>query len=96
MPLFALTPCWQNWRNKMTDNIFAPESMSDLSFTQTTQHMKRYGATQDVNHPCKTPSNLAHHNNKQMKRVIIRKNGVIVSDKTGYAKPSAKRYVYGS
>lgn len=80
----------------MTDNIFAPESMSDLSFTQTTQHMKRYNATQDVNHPSKTHGNLAHHHNKQMKRVIIRNNGAIVSDKLGYAKPAAKRYKYGS
>jgi hypothetical protein len=80
----------------MADNIFAPESMSDLSFTQTTMHMKRYCAAQDVKHVIKTPSQLAEAHNKQMKRVIIRKNGVVVSDKIGYAKPSAKRYKYGS
>lgn len=80
----------------MTDNIFAPESMSDMSDWHIRRNMQRYAAMQDVNHPCKTPGNLAAHHNKQMKRVIIRKSGVIVSDKTGYAKPSAKRYVYGS
>lgn len=80
----------------MTDNIFAPESMSDLSFTQTTQHMKRYCAAQDVKHVIKTPGQLAEAHNKQMKRVIIRKNGVIVSDKTGTAKARTVRYKYGS
>jgi hypothetical protein len=80
----------------MTDNIFAPESMSDLSFTQTTQHMKRYCAAQDVKHVIKTPGQLAEAHNKQMKRVIIRKNGVIVSDKTGTAKARTVRYKHGS
>jgi hypothetical protein len=80
----------------MTDNIFAPESMSDLSFTQTTMHMKRYNAAQDPSYPMKTPGNLAACHNRKMKRVIIRENGVIVSDKFGYAKSSTKRYKYGS
>ena len=80
----------------MTDNIFAPESMSDLSFTQTTMHMKRYCAAQDVKRVIKAPGQLAEAHNKQMKRVIIRKNGVIVSDKTGAAKARTVRYKYGS
>lgn len=80
----------------MTDNIFAPESMSDLSFTQTTMHMKRYCATQDVKRVIKAPVQLAEAHNRKMKRVIIRKNGVVVSDKTGAAKARTVRYKYGS
>ena len=76
----------------MTDNIFAPESMSDMSDWHIRRNMQRYAAAQDVNHPCKTPDNLAAHHNKQMKRVVIRKNGSIVSDKAGYAKPSKYKF----
>lgn len=39
------------------DNIFAPEKMSDLSFTQTTQHMKRYNAKQDQRNTCRLYGN---------------------------------------
>jgi len=81
----------------MTDEKLAfQEKMSDMSDWHIQRNMQRFQAVQDVKHVIKTPGQLAEAHSKQMKRVIIRKNGVIVSDKTGYAKPSAKRYKYGS
>lgn len=63
----------------MSDNIFAPERMSDLSFTQTTQHMKRYGAKQDQRNYLPHMWELAHRNNKEQVRITRRKNGKVES-----------------
>jgi len=68
----------------MSDNIFKPESMSDLSYTQTQMYMRAFSARQDVREVIKPISVLAAINNAKPTRVIIRKNGKIVSDVTGY------------
>lgn len=73
----------------MTDEKLAfQQGISNMSDWHIQRNMQRFQAVQDVKHVIKTPSQLAEAHNKQMKRVIIRKNGVIVSDKLGYAKPS--------
>lgn len=71
----------------MNDNIFAPEKMSDLSFTQTTQHMKRYEAKQDQRDHLPNMWELAARSNKEPVIITTRKDGKKVT-LTGYRKPS--------
>ena len=61
------------------DNIFAPEKMSDLSFTQTTQHMKRYNAKQDQRNYLPPMWQLAARSNKERVKITRRANGKVKS-----------------
>lgn len=60
------------------DNIFAPEKMSDLSFTQTTQHMKRYNAKQDQRY-LPPMRQLAARSNKERVKITRRVKGKVKS-----------------
>lgn len=61
------------------DNIFAPEKMSDLSFTQTKQHMKRYNAKQDQRNYLPPMWQLAARSNKERVKITRRVKGKVKS-----------------
>lgn len=61
------------------DNIFAPEKTSDLSFTQTTQHMKRYNAKQDQRNYLPPMWQLAARSNKERVKITRRVKGKVKS-----------------
>lgn len=61
------------------DNIFAPEKMSDLSFTQTTKHMKRYNAKQDQRNYLPPMWQLAARSNKERVKITRRVKGKVES-----------------
>jgi len=60
-------------------NIFAPESMSDLSHTQTVSHMRPFKAAQDCRHNHAPIWELAARNNKKPTTRIYRENGKLIN-----------------